>query len=175
MPNPPDPARTYAAWRVPVAIAGVVLLLAVGLGLFVASDLHARARRGDAHATLRRERAALAHDRHLVRLEQAGLTSVINQLGLAGGSLAARTQERDALQTQLVSTQTQLKQTRDALNGLTNKVAQQVVGIDAVSQCVKGVSRALNQLSVGDKAGALVSLQAASGSCQSAQQSGISG
>ncbi len=175
MPNPPDPARTQTAWRVPVAILGVVLLLAVGLGLFVASDLHARERRGEAHATLRRQQVALRDDRHLVQLEQAGLTSVINQLTLAGGSLAARTQERDALQAQLASTQTQLKQTRDALSGLTNKVAQQVVGIDAVTQCVKGVSRALNQLSVGDKAGALVSLQAASGSCQSAQQSGASG
>lgn len=175
MSNPPDPARPYAAWRVPVAIAGVVLLLAVGLGLFVASDLHARARRGAAHATLRKESAGLGDDQRLVRLERAGLTSVINDLTLVGGSLAARTQERDALQTQLASTQTQLKQTRDALNGLTNKVSEQVVGIDAVSQCVKGVSRALNQLSVGDKAGALVSLQAASGSCQSAQQSGASG
>ncbi|MCU1456184.1 MAG: hypothetical protein JWL73_276 [Actinomycetia bacterium] len=175
MPNPPPPARSYAAWRVPVAISGVVLLLVVGLGLFVASDLHARERRGVAHATLRDESAALRRDRHDVQLERAGLTSVIDQLTLVGGSLASTSQQRDALQTQLASTQTQLEQTRNALTGVTTRLAEQVVGIDAVSQCVKGVSRALNQLSVGDNAGALVSLQAASGSCQSAQQSGASG
>jgi hypothetical protein len=89
---------------------------------------------------------------------RAHLATATSQSAAAGTTLAAASDQLTTIQTQLASAQTGVR-----LDG---------VSISELDTCLSGVDRTLNEISLGDQAGAATSLREVSAACQAAEPSG---
>jgi septal ring factor EnvC (AmiA/AmiB activator) len=144
LPPRPSPGRVVAT------VAAVVLVVVAGSCL-VANDLSARSGIRTAAPSAASADQRLAHLRHELAAAQERLAG-------ARRWQAALTRTFDASQSTLATTQTELAEAQAGLHS-------QGVDIGALDACLSGVEQALNQIAVGQTAGGLASLKAASPSC----------
>jgi gamma-glutamyl:cysteine ligase YbdK (ATP-grasp superfamily) len=124
--------------------------------LFVGALVHL-----DARADLQAERATLEQ----ARLERATAVACVDSVRSA---LRTRTDQRDGLKSQLQAASDELNGVRSTLGTAFAALGLQGAQIEALDECLNGVSRALLQLAFEDDAGAARSLRAVAGRCDAA-------
>jgi len=144
-------ARTWR-WWLGVGLVGALALAAVG-GL-AASDLGSRAQ-------IRSSDAAL----HRVDRQEAG---ALRRLDRVEAALHAAQRTRDARSATLRKIYLELYLAQGALTSANQSVFTTGVAIDQLNTCLNGVVEALNQLSVGQQAGALSTLGTVQQACSAA-------
>lgn len=161
------PRRRSVRRRRLIALAAVLCALAM-LTVGVRSDLRVR-------SELRQDRLSLGVTRSRLAVTLRRLTSVQT-------SLSSTTGERDTLQVALKITawelsgaETNLASTQANLANANTGLSLDGTDIASLNTCLAGVGQALNQISVGDQNGAVTSMSAVAGSCQSVQSQGQGG
>ncbi len=150
-----------------LALVAALCALAM-LTAAVRSDLQVR-------SELRQDRLALGVMRSRLAVTLRRLTSVQTTLSATKG-------ERDTLQValkitawELSGSETNLASTQAKLANANTGLSSDGADIASLNTCLAGVGQALNQISVGDQNGAVTSMSAVAGSCQSVQSQGQGG
>ncbi|MFZ0250174.1 MAG: hypothetical protein WAL61_09530 [Acidimicrobiales bacterium] len=152
---PPPPRLTHRARRV-CALGAAVLLLAV-LGALTHDQVLARARYDRAHASL----GVTQRRAHTVSTQLQEVARDLRDLKTQVGSDTTALNQDSA---QLLGAQT-------SLSAAQAHVTQQASLIGSLQACLVGVEQALNELAVGNQAGAIAALNAVSTSCTAAEAS----
>ncbi|HEX4434168.1 MAG TPA: glycoside hydrolase family 43 protein [Acidimicrobiales bacterium] len=129
-----------------IAVCGAGALAAA-----IWTDVDARTRSRDEHAAL------VAADRHLAHLR--------HQVAVTQLAKVATTAKRDALQTSIDSTMTQLASTDGTLTNTNVHAYYQGVGITTLQICLGGVKNAYGQITANNTTQAAKDISAVSGAC----------
>jgi hypothetical protein len=135
--------------------AGV--LLAAALGLLLADQVHARAQFGRTHA-------ALGVTQRRTRTVSKQLQELSRDLSVLKTQVGSDTTALSQDSSQLLGAQT-------SLSAAQAHVTQQASLITSLQGCLVGVEQALNELAIGNQAGAIAALNAVSASCTAAEAS----
>ena len=173
-PLPGRPSTPAVRRQRPVRwVVGIVVAAALVTG--TVSDLQVRSQLRQTRSSLRSAQDRLAATQSRLAMTLATLRSVETGLGTA-------TDQRDALQVELRITawelsgaETNLASTQTSLANANTGLSLKAAAIATLNTCLGGVETALNQISVGDQGGAVSSISAVAGSCQSIQGQGKGG
>jgi len=147
-------------------MAGLAVMAFLTAG--VVSDLHVRSQLRQAQSSLAVTRSRLAVTlKHLSSVE-ATLTTTTNERDTLQVELEITGSELSGAEVNLTTTEANLT---NANTGLTLKATE----IATLNTCLAGVGQALNQISVGDQTGAVVSMSGVASGCQSAEGQGQRG
>jgi hypothetical protein len=142
-----------------VVLAGVVL---VAVNVFAVRDLvSTRAASADVRDEQSRTRDATAR-------RESDVATAGSRLDATTAQLAVRTADRDRTRAAGKAAVSKLSAARADLGVQAGRVAMQVGQITTLTECLQGVSRAMNGLSVGDDARGLAALHDVDVACQRA-------
>ena len=113
-------------------------------------------------------RRALISTQRTLQTKVTDLTSTLAKLDAVTKSLSSRTSERDSLAGALQTARLYAANVAAELAAAQGSVTAQSGFIQKETTCLQGVQQAVNQISVGDRDGAIASLRAVSDACQAA-------
>jgi hypothetical protein len=151
-PRPSKPART---WLRPGLVYAVGSLVLIALIVAAVNGTNRLQRTNDSITATRAELHRTATE---VVKARAQLAVSTNQSDAAGRALAAAASQLTQVRAELASAQAGVR-----LDG---------VSISELDSCLSGVDQALNQISLGDQAGAAASLGQVAANCKAAEPSG---
>ncbi len=146
--------RRWSWWR-PALIGAVGLLVLVATVVVSIGNDHRLVRTND---SIKATRAELDRTAAEVTAARAHLAAAASQSAAAGTALAAASNQLTQVRAQVASAQAGVR-----LDG---------VSISELQTCLSGVDQVLNEISLGDAAGAAAILRQNSASCQAAEPSG---
>jgi hypothetical protein len=160
-----DPRRL----RRVLTTGGALLAAALGVIALVAFGIDGwrdrQAAIDESAATAAAATADVAAARRALESATAQLAATRTTLGVERGTLAAREQDRVAVEEQLRTAEQQLAEQRDSLAAATADLETRRAQLDALDDCVLGVTEALNQVGAHDAAGLARTLRRIEGTC----------
>jgi hypothetical protein len=160
------PRRLPKGRTVAFALTGVALALGITIGTRAWSQTS-----NDLDRTteaVRETRRQVARTEDEVADAIVGLDTARVTLANERATLGARRAERDAAEAQLLATDGQLADVRASLAAAKADLQARRTRSDALDECLRGVARALNQVSVGDLGGFAATLRRIGGACNEA-------
>jgi chromosome segregation ATPase len=142
--------------------------LALGIAVGARGWTQTRSELDRTTEAVRETRRVLARTERDVAAAIVGLDAARETLATEQATLGTRRTERDAAQAQLVATDSQLADVRASLEDAKADLENRRTRSDALDECLRGVARALNQVSVGDTRGVAATLQRIAGTCEQA-------
>ena len=128
----------------------------------------ARLERAVAGDDAARSAAGVAATEREATAARAALATAVARVDSVRSALRTRTDQRDGLKSQLQAASDELNGVRSTLGTAFAALGLQGAQIEALDECLNGVSRALLQLAFEDDAGAARSLRAVAGRCDAA-------
>ena len=170
---PPGPRRPRRARRIITTSAALVASILLTLGLL--ADVHVRAELRASQSSLASTRSRLAHTLNALELTESALTSTASDRDALRLALELATSDLSSANASLATADDNLASTQHSLANANTGLMLQGSALVALNRCLTGVEQALNQIAVGNQIGAVHSISAVAGSCQSAQGGGTGG